>query len=82
MTFYDYMMKNYGLDDSPAGDLALDMKTDSENFPRNTTGTLEEQFTVIARYLRWHNACSKCLATFEECWSEYVESMEKHSEPV
>ena len=37
MTFYTFMIRNYENDNTPAGDLARDMKRDTESFPRNSS---------------------------------------------
>jgi len=72
MTFYTFMMKTYRSDDSPAGDLARDMKSDAATFPRNGKGKFEGWRTIIRDYLMDRGACDNCLATFDECWKEYM----------
>ena len=75
MTFYDYMMQNYLNTNSPSGDLANDMQTDFDNFPRNKLNSLKTWHTKIRKYLENHSACDACLRVFEECWKEYEKSI-------
>lgn len=77
MTFYTYMTRNYLNSDCPAGDLARDMKFDSENFPRNRPCKFKGWYAIIRSYLERNGACSACIDTFEECWEEYVECEKK-----
>lgn len=65
MTFYDFMMSRYFGEDSPAGDLASDMRAD-EKFPK------EGRHQKILTYLHSRFAIRECLDTFEACWKEYV----------
>ena len=62
MTFYTFMMRNYKNSNSPAGDLARDMK---------------RWHTIIYDHLVRNGACDACLETFEECWEEYVRCEKK-----
>jgi uncharacterized protein YozE (UPF0346 family) len=66
VSFYKFMITNFLKDDSPAGDLALDMKGDRD-FPR---------FSINYERCRDHlercAACSACFDTFEECWNRYM----------
>jgi len=71
MTFYTYMMRNHSGQDTPAGDLADDMKWDKENFPRNGVGKFDGWHSLIRRYLEREGACYDCLRVFEECWRDY-----------
>ena len=73
MTFYTFMMRNYKCTNIPAGDLAEDMKLDSEKFPRNRQGW----HAILHDYLVENDACSDCLEVFEECWEEYVRCEKK-----
>lgn len=71
MTFYTFMMRNHQGNDSPAGDLANDMKQDSEKFPRNRPGKFDGWHKIIYDHLVRNGACDACLHVFEECWEEY-----------
>ncbi|MDY5159664.1 YozE family protein [Actinotignum urinale] len=73
MSFYTYMLENYLTASGPKRDLASDMKSDFETFPRNTTKNLQAAHARILGYLQYHHACLACLEVFEECWSEYVD---------
>lgn len=64
MNFYDYMMTHHYGEDSPAGDLAVDMQRDNA-FPK--TGTYDQ----IRRHLWRMEACPECMETFQACWEEY-----------
>ena len=73
MNFYNWMMRNHRDEDTPAGDLASDMKRVKDTFPRNGVGKFDGWHRLIRSYLVHHHACSECLEVFEECWEEYVE---------
>lgn len=77
MTFYTYMTRNYLNEDSPAGDLAQDMRHEKETFPRNRSCKFDGWYQLIRSYLLRKNACMGCLATFDECWEEYVRCEKK-----
>lgn len=77
MTFYTFMMRNYKNSNNPAGDLARDMKSDSENFPRNRPCKFKGWHDIIYNHLVRNDACDACLKTFEECWEEYVRCEKK-----
>ncbi len=77
MTFYTFMMKTYRGEDSPAGDLAMDMRRDAVAFPRNGKGKYKGWHSVIREYLENQGACTECLTAFEKCWKEYVECEKK-----
>jgi uncharacterized protein YozE (UPF0346 family) len=77
MTFYTFMTRNYKNNDSPAGDLAGDMKSDSEKFPRNRPCKFKGWHEQLYKYLVENGACRDCLRTFEECWEEYVKCEKK-----
>ena len=77
MTFYTFMTRNYKNSDSPAGDLARDMKSDYEKFPRNRPCKFDGWHKLIRKYLEENDACAGCLETFEECWKEYVQCEKK-----
>ena len=51
MTFYTFMMRNYKNTDSPAGDLARDMRRDSEKFPRNSPCKCKGWYEQLYNYL-------------------------------
>ena len=72
MTFYTYMMRHHKGEDTPAGDLAADMKRTSDSFPRNNPRRFDAWFVIIYDYLADHDACHDCLRTFSECWGEYM----------
>ena len=73
MNFYNWMMRNHRDENTPAGDLAADMKRVRDTFPRNGVGKFDGWHSLIRSYLVRHHACSECLEVFEECWKEYVE---------
>ena len=73
MTFYTFMMRNYFTSDSPAGDLARDMKEDPEKFPRNRPCKFDAWRGIIYLYLIKRGATCDCLDIFEECWEEYLD---------
>jgi uncharacterized protein YozE (UPF0346 family) len=77
MTFYTFMMRNCKNDDSPAGDLARDMKSDSEKFPRDRPCKFKGWHEQLYKYLVENDACLDCLRTFEERWEEYVRCEKK-----
>lgn len=77
MTFYTFMIHNYKNDESPAGKLAEDMESDSENFPRNCPYKFKGWHEQLYKYLLENGACNDCLITFEECWEEYVKCEKK-----
>ena len=77
MTFYTYMTRNYLNEDSPAGDLAQDMRHEKETFPRNRSCKFDGWYQLIRSYLLRKNACMECLAPFDECWEEYVRCEKK-----
>ncbi len=77
MTFYTFMTRNYKNADSPAGDLARDIRRDSEKFPRNRPCKHKGWHEQLYQYLVESNACRDCLNTFEECWEEYVKCEKK-----
>ena len=47
MTFYTYMTRNYLNEDSPAGDLAQDMRHEKETFPRNRSCKFDGWYQLI-----------------------------------
>ena len=77
MTFYTFMMCNYKNTDTPAGDLAGDMKRDSERFPRNRPCKFKGGHEQLYKHLVENGACHDCLRTFEKCWEEYVRCEKK-----
>lgn len=77
MTFYTFMMRNYKNSDSPAGDLAGDMKSNSEKFPINRSCKFRGWHDIIYNHLVINGACGACLETFEKCWEEYVKCEKK-----
>lgn len=77
MTFYTFMIRNYENDNTPAGDLARDMKRDTESFPRNSSCKYKGWHEQIYNYLFVNKACRECLKTFNECWEEYVKCEKK-----
>lgn len=66
VSFYKFMTMKFLEDDSPAGDLARDMKGDRD-FPKFSTS-----YDRIRNYLERCAACSDCFDTFEECWNRYM----------
>ena len=73
MKFYTYMMRNHYGEQSPAGDLAGDIKRDKDSFPRLGIGKHDE----IRWYLDMQGACDACLDVFEKCWKEYEQCEKK-----
>ena len=71
MTFYTYMMRNHLGKDSPAGDLAMDMKRDKDHFPKNRSCKFNGWHQFIRYCLSGQGVCSDCMEVFEECWKEY-----------
>ncbi len=69
MTYYRWMVRKHIKDQSPAGDLAHDMKMDPA-FPRRA-GRAE-----VLEYLFTREADTKCIRTFEETWNEYRKKKE------
>ena len=63
MSFYRWILKKHINTMAPVGDLARDMKEDSE-FPRN--GGKKK----ILQYLEACHACSGCMDAFDEAWAE------------
>ena len=72
MTFYRFMMRNYRDGVGAKRDLARDMQDDGEKFPANGVGKFDGWHKILRDYLEEQRACDDCLATFEECWEEYV----------
>ena len=79
MTFFTLMMRNHKGDDTPAGDLAIDMHRDKKDFPRNGQGKFQGWHDLILSYLHRQHACREYIDVFEECWKEY-EQCEKTAE--
>lgn len=77
MTFYTYMMRNHLGEDSPKGDLAMDMKRDKDHFPKNRSCKFNEWYRIIRGYLTNQRACRDCMKVFEECWKEYEQCEKK-----
>jgi uncharacterized protein YozE (UPF0346 family) len=65
MSFYRWILKKHINTMAPVGDLARDMKEDSE-FPR------EGGKKIIRQYLEACHACSGCMDAFDEAWAEYA----------
>ena len=65
MSFYRWILKKHINTMAPVGDLARDMKEDSE-FPRD--GGKKK----IRQYLESCHACSGCMDAFDEAWAEYA----------
>ncbi len=65
MSFYRWVLKKHINTMAPVGDLARDMKEDSE-FPRD--GGKKK----IRQYLEDCHACSGCMDAFDEAWAEYA----------
>jgi uncharacterized protein YozE (UPF0346 family) len=65
MSFYRWILKKHINTMAPVGDLARDMKEDSE-FPRD--GGKKK----IRQYLEACHACSGCMDAFDEAWAEYA----------
>ena len=72
MRFYTYMMRNYKTADGAKGDFARKMREDKERFPMNRPCKFAGWHDLTRDYLIRHNASEETLATFEECWAEYV----------
>lgn len=68
MTFYDWMLNKYLQKDTPRGDLANDMKRESD-FPGYG------DYEIILAYLKYKNACEECIAVFKRCWRDYQKEM-------
>lgn len=66
MSFYKFMIENHVKSNSPAGDLARDMKEDRD-FPK-----LSINYDRILNYLESNSACMDCIDAFNECWNEYM----------
>ncbi len=67
-TFYDFVVNNFLEEPSPCGDLARDMKCDS-NFPKESESKQE-----IRDYLQsYGDSCfrNSVIKAFKECWKEY-----------
>lgn len=77
MTFYTFMMRNHLNDNTPAGNLAKDMKRDKESFPRNRPCKFNGWHSIIWDYLQSRNACREYLEVFDKCWKEYVKCEKK-----
>ena len=65
VSFYKFMTDNYIKEDSPAGDLARDIKSDRD-FPKRSI-----KYSHIFDHLLENGACNDCITTFEDCWKEY-----------
>ena len=72
MTFYTFMMRNHRGNDTPAGDLAGDIYSDKDSFPRNCKGKFEGWHRILRDHLESRHASTECLDVFEGCWKEYV----------
>ena len=79
MNFYNYMVRNYKNAESSVGDLARDMASDTQRFPRNRPSKFKGWHDIIHTYLVENGTCYACLETFEECWEEYVGCEKKKS---
>ena len=78
MTFYDYMVRTYGGQNSPEGDFVADMRhmCDSHGIGcvEFHVGPLNAHYchdTLRAGLVRAH-ACKEALEVFERCWQEYI----------
>lgn len=70
MTFYTYLMR-YKNEDSPKGDLARDVRSDTNNkFFKNSNFKARN---FMRSHLESRRACYECLSTFDECYEEYQE---------
>ena len=65
MSFYSWIVKKHINTKAPVGDLAKDMKADSD-FPRRAGKK------KIIEYLESCYACEGCMDAFEEAWGEYI----------
>lgn len=63
--FNDYM-KQFEREDTPRGDLALDMR----DKPMPALYKYRERL----RFLIDHCACRECVETYKECWEEYKQT--------
>ena len=73
MTFYTYMTRTHKDQMTNEGDLARDMISDKERFPRNRGRDFETWHRIILDHLLSYSACEECIEAFENCWKEYVE---------
>lgn len=70
-TFYEFVVKQFLDEPSPCGDLAKDMKSDSD-FPKESRSKQE-----IQKHLKSYGNIltqSDVMDAFRECWSEYKKS--------
>ena len=65
MSFYDWCIKRYLGKNTPAGDLARDMK-ESADFPKTATDK-----KTIESYLYSKHACDNAMQTFRDVFSVY-----------
>lgn len=65
MSFYDWCVKRYLGKDTPAGDLAGDMKR-SADFPKSATDK-----KTLESYLRSKHACDGAMHSFRAVFSAY-----------
>lgn len=69
INFYDFMQEKYSGKDTPAGDLANDMKNDPKIFDLCKMFCSKQE---IALYLKEKGACTEALQTFNKCWSYFL----------
>lgn len=67
-TFYRWVIENCTGRDDPVGDLAYDMKRDSDNYPKRKS--YEDQKSYLYR-----RGGSLVVDAFEEAWQEYKDAM-------
>ena len=70
MDFYDYMERYRG-EDSPMGDLAVDMARD-DGWPRFKGAPTPKDKDAALLYLARRHACYECVETFKTAWRRYM----------
>ena len=71
MNYADFITEKYLGKDTPAGDLAGDIRHDP-NFPRLTDQDPDQERQTIKNYLEHRSACAGCMAAFRYTWSRYI----------
>ena len=73
MNFYNFMMRNHLKGDGIKQSLAIAIRNDREEFPRNGVGKFSGWRKILRDYLKCHRIDDSRLKAFEECWEEYEE---------
>ena len=68
-SFYRYMMF-FLAEDTPAGDLARDMKRSGDEPDLSQIRSWDS----LSSYLRFRDACPECIRTARECWRKYMKT--------